>query len=363
MPGSLLLWISFLAILFTGCANESDNNDQDQGDQILLPPDEHCGDPILADVRSVDGNSCGVFEILNDSTHLWVSYAPNASIELERIYLYFGSDKKIPRDNKGNLMPLEFKHEFDHRGKKTMWVGKFPLSEFESCFTVSAYLMLRESTDNASGTGRTLRAWAVGRKLGKAGFGISYCLRDCNRSRMECQNGTAVGEFLTHTQEDWGLGGSDAEQAKFLAENFEKTFPNGLSLGCNEMLHITTVDQVVGFLPNDGAPAALKDDSDTPAGLENALAAELCALTMNLRFDEMFEARCQSPVHLASLEISTGAFKGWKVKDIEQEANVVLGACASNYSPGQMREVLATINANFRLGSVSEGFLVCPNQR
>ena len=67
-----------------------------------------------------------------------------------------------------------------------------------------------------------------------------------------------------------------------------------------------------------------------------------------------------SQLPFGELVISQGDFAGWTVNDVVAEANIALGACATNYSLSSLNDTLSKISQSFTDGVISTGYVVCP---
>ncbi|HET6226379.1 MAG TPA: hypothetical protein VFF27_08880 [Bacteroidia bacterium] len=170
------------------------------------------------------------------------------------------------------------------------------------------------------------------------------------------------GGFRTQTQGGWGAPPNGNNPGKYLHTNFAAAFPNGLTVGCNYTITLTTAQAITDYLPAGGTPAVLTANYTNPTTLKNNLASQLVTLTLAVQFDKYDPKFSSSSAALGNLIIGSGTFKGMKVADLLTEANKVLGGCPSAYTPAQISDVLTTINENFDDGTANGGFLLCPDK-
>ena len=174
--------------------------------------------------------------------------------------------------------------------------------------------------------------------------------------------GMDCGQFRTQTPGGWGSPASGNNPGAYRDAHFTDAFPNGLTVGCDLSLTLTSASSVETFLPSGGTPSSLNQDLIDPNAYGNTLAGHLVALTLSLGFDAMDPDFSQVDLYLGDLLVSNGPFLGMTVTEIVSEASIVLGGCISSYTPSQMTEVLSTINENYVDGSTNNGFLICPGQ-
>lgn len=169
----------------------------------------------------------------------------------------------------------------------------------------------------------------------------------------------AAGNFKTFTQGGWGAVPHGNNPGTYLHNNFASVFPNGLTVGCNYTIKLTTAQAVTDFLPQGGTPSALTINYIDPASQVTVLAGQLVALTLSVMFDAADPSFSSSSASLGSLVVVSGTFAGFTVSDVLNEANKVLGECVSAYSVADMNAILSSINENFDNGTVNNGVLNC----
>jgi streptogramin lyase len=173
--------------------------------------------------------------------------------------------------------------------------------------------------------------------------------------------------FSTYTQGGWGANPKGNNPATYLRSKFATVFPNGLEIGCNNKLRLTSWQAVVDFLPSGTTPTSLPTGILTNPGsrYSNVFAGQLVAATLNVRFDEADPSFSPSPIPLKNLIIASGVFSGWTVNQLIAEANRSIGGCGSAYSFSQLSGALDLFNNNYDKPSVIGGgtnrcYLSCP---
>jgi hypothetical protein len=165
-------------------------------------------------------------------------------------------------------------------------------------------------------------------------------------------------KLRTQTQGGWGAVPKGENPGTYLHANFEGAFPDGLEVGCDFTITLTSAQAVTDFLPNTGTPAALTQDyTDSGALPGNTLAGQVVALTLNVTFDQYDADFGEADSDLADAVITSGDFAGWTVAAVLAEGEKVLGGCESDYSAGDLAEVLGLVNEAFADGIEDTGFL------
>ena len=339
--------------MYTGCSDSEANGVEGEVTALPDPPERPCGSPLLLSVRG-EGPSLGVFEVMNDTYNLWISFNHTAKFQLDRISAFIGSEIQIPRKEGGILDAEKFNVQSTEPSVNGKWVYSIPLEGLPECMTMAVRVELTDLEPDGDDQVH-VKGWGHSGRQG-SGFTFRYCKQSCFWT-SKCA-GVDPGQFVTVGANEWTS--SNGEFSRQLASQFEQLFPGGMEIGCNTEIRIKTVDELEEMFANQGTPKILERNYDGDAGsLNNNFANELCALAITIGFDERNPDFCVSGERLKNLEITQGAFKDWTVAEVFNEANTVLGGCTSNYSAFQMAEVLSEINGNFRNGTAN-GFLECP---
>lgn len=167
------------------------------------------------------------------------------------------------------------------------------------------------------------------------------------------------------SQGSWGAVSNGYDPAAYMNSNFASAFPAStyLTIGCGtRMMRLTTATAVGSFLPTYGSVAMLPSGTLTNPGASysNTFAGELIALKLSIRFDEMNSAFSPASVLLKNMVISSGAFAGWTVQQLVNQADQAIGGCSSAYGINALNSALMTINLNYYQGASGNGYLVCP---
>lgn len=171
----------------------------------------------------------------------------------------------------------------------------------------------------------------------------------------------APGMFRTQTQGGWGANPNGNNPGSYLAANFNAAFPNGLTIGCNNKLRLTSAQAIRDFLPSGTTPAILPPGTMVNPGsaYNNVFAGQLVALTISVGFDSYISDFGSSDMSLGDLEVAGGAFAGYTVNEILALGNAIIGGCSTQFSPSQVSSVIASINENFVDGTTNQNFLDC----
>lgn len=168
------------------------------------------------------------------------------------------------------------------------------------------------------------------------------------------------GQLRTQTQGGWGSQGAGDNPGAYRDAHFDAAFPEGIILGCDYTLTLTSAEAVRAFLPSGGPASALTENLVNPAGYGNVLAGQLIAATLSAGFDAYDAYFAASDVALGDMLISSGDFEGYTVSEVLEAANAYFGGCQNGTSGTALVRVLTGINESHTDGTGSTGFLTCP---
>lgn len=176
-----------------------------------------------------------------------------------------------------------------------------------------------------------------------------------NLSAQDCTG------FKTFTIGGWGTQCNGNNPGCYRDANFAAAFPNGLTIGCNNTLTLTSSAAVLAFLPSGSTPSALPSGAlvDPAQNYSNVLAAQLVGVTLAVGFDNYDPNFASNTGSLGNLTIANGTFAGMSVNDFLAEANRAIGGCVSIYSISDLNDAATAINENFDNGTVDNGYLIC----
>ena len=137
-------------------------------------------------------------------------------------------------------------------------------------------------------------------------------------------------QLRTQTIGGWGNNCSGNNPGCYLHANFDETFPDGLTIGCNagETLLFTSAQAITDFLPCGGPAASLNNSATDPSCISNALAGQLLATALNVGFDDKFEDFGEASQSLRNLVFTNPAYAGYNVGSFLDEAHAALGGCS-----------------------------------
>ncbi len=171
------------------------------------------------------------------------------------------------------------------------------------------------------------------------------------------------GQLRTQTIGGWGAPANGNNPGAYRDANFDAAFPNGLTIGCNNTLTLTSAQAVQQFLPSGGPSAILPAGSMIdPQSYPNTFASQLIGITLSLGFDAYDPNFGASDFALADVVYAEGLFAGMTLAEVVQIANEVVGGCNSNYSISQLNEALTTANENYVDGTQNNGAFNCGEQ-
>lgn len=179
-----------------------------------------------------------------------------------------------------------------------------------------------------------------------------------------CTFAPAAGSHRTQNQATFG-GGVRTTTGAYLHNNFAAAFPNGLTIGCNNSMTLTSATAIRSFLPSSGQPMPMIQNYMDPIStgrfcLANNLAGNMVALALNIGFDQFDPNYSPSDLALADLTIDSGPFANMKVSDLYIMGEKSLGGCQAAYNPALISDAIQSINENFLNGNTAGGFLLEP---
>ncbi len=190
------------------------------------------------------------------------------------------------------------------------------------------------------------------------------CTATCSTTINVTANNACSG-IRTETQETWGAQPAGNNMALYLMYNFASAFtaPNYLTIGCgSRQMRITSGWAALSFLPSNGTIAALPSGTMVnPTSYNNTFAGQLVALKLNVRFDEFYTNFSPATTLLKNMVIANGLFAGWTVAELIQVADEKIGSCGSSYTREALNAAITAINEGYAGGTMSSGYLICPN--
>lgn len=317
-------------------------------------PGSVCGAPHEAALLAGRTIRVGSVTVANSEDALYVLLAAADGWLLTESHVAAGSDPaELPQTRSGNPAPGRFPAGREYRPPARQDLYAFPLSAFRSSEIVVA--VHAAVVDDA---GRRESAWAEGEPFPGRNWAmyVRYTVHPCGPPSL-------AGLFRTHTQDSWGGAPAGENAAGYLAARFDSAFPQGLRIGAPEGRSVlfTSAPAILDFLPQRGAPAPLARSEVNPRDLQNSLAGETTALTLNVVFDQADPAFAAASVPLADLVVADPAspFHGWRVSQVLDAANRILAGTWTGLSPEAAAEAARRINENFENGE-DRGFLRLP---
>jgi len=319
----------------------------------------------------------------NDAQFLYVQITTSGGWTLSASNIFVGDCNNVPTGtnigyggygghggycgpkNNNNNNPFNYRNNHP-RGTNT-YTLTVPLAEVQSCFCVAVRVTVSRFRNRCN---QTETAWANGTRVsnhyGNNAQFFSYCIQACpppppppdTTPVFVCN--LEPGQYRTQSQASWGAMPDGSNAATYLHTNFAAAFPNGLTVGGNFSITLTSAQAVTDFLPVGGVAQPLTQNLTNPTSLFNTLAGQVVALTLTVTFDQVDPSFGASKFLLRDLIMDQGPFAGWTVGAILAEANTVLGGGASSFTAAQLSSALATINANFEDGFSNNLFLTCP---
>lgn len=170
-----------------------------------------------------------------------------------------------------------------------------------------------------------------------------------------------AGIYRTETHGSWGQDCHGNNVGCLRDAYFTSAFPNGLVVGGNHTLTLTTSQSVADLLPTGGRAGSLTRDYLNPTATSAGnFAGKVVALAINVAFGNSGVAGFAD---LGSLIIAYGPFMNYTVDELLALANSALGGDLSglpvNATLEQLSAAVASVNSNFT-GRGSSGYLLDP---
>ncbi|MFZ6051114.1 HYR-like domain-containing protein [Halocola ammonii] len=167
-------------------------------------------------------------------------------------------------------------------------------------------------------------------------------------------------QFRTQTPGGWGAPPNGNNPGAYLHANFEETFPNGVTIGCDNSFTFTTAQSITSFLPSGGQPSPLPAGNQVnPANYGNSFAGHVLSLSISVGFDNAIANFGDAQGNLSDAIVSGGPLSGMTVGEVLAEANAVIGGCDSDFSLSDLHETVTSINENYVDGDQDNGYVSC----
>jgi hypothetical protein len=169
--------------------------------------------------------------------------------------------------------------------------------------------------------------------------------------------------FKTFTQGGWGSTPNGNNPGTILANGFSTVFPNGLTIGCNNKIVLTSATAVRNFLPQGSSARVLNAGTltnPTRSTYSNVLAGQLVAATLSTEFDAKQASFATSSANLKDLKVSSGPFFDKTVAEVLTMANNFIGGCGSTNTASQFNTILTSLNQSYDNGNATGSQFVCP---
>jgi hypothetical protein len=161
-------------------------------------------------------------------------------------------------------------------------------------------------------------------------------------------------KLTTFTMGGWGCRPSGNNPGKFLADNFEDVYPDGVTIGGVKTAKFTSAKAIEWFLPSGGTPCPLTQNTVNQTKPLGVLAGQVLALQLGVDFSNAGK----TAAGLANAKFKYGKFAGKTVGYVLTLANQCLGGAAlpSGISYSDLSDACATVNENYD-GGINGGKL------
>lgn len=342
-----------LALVIMSCNSEPSPCFQDYTvhEPIELACDTIFTTPFLAGQTIPVGDvSVGLQE-----NNLLVTFTTTGDWVMDESHVYVGDCGDIPLSGGCNPQFGQFPFSVDHVPPVQYYVYEIPLSSIDSCFCFIAHAAVRNLV-----TGEEETAIGDGDydfPGNRWGWISTICLgdlTDCDPCDIN------EGDYRTQTQGGWGAAPSGNNPGTYLHNNFESAYPNGVSIGCDFTITLTSAQAVTDFLPQGGGPLVLSQNYIDPTQSDiSTLAGNLLAAQLALDFDTYDPNFGAASGSIGDLLVAEGEFVGLTVSEILVIGNQALGGCPVNYTLSSINDALSAISNTFVDGTGYSGYLIC----
>ncbi|MDH7569215.1 MAG: SdrD B-like domain-containing protein [Armatimonadota bacterium] len=171
-----------------------------------------------------------------------------------------------------------------------------------------------------------------------------------------------AGNYRTQTQGGWGSKPSGNNPGAFLAANFSRVYPSGVTIGGRYTIKLRSAKAVEDFLPQGGTAAALKknyviDPANGLAAPKKTEAGVLAGQVLALQLSVDFSRAGLTRPGLELLKVQRGPLAGVTVAQVLAWGNAALGGDSVPVSISVLNEVLTNCNEAFDDGTTNTGYL------
>lgn len=178
---------------------------------------------------------------------------------------------------------------------------------------------------------------------------------------LNAQGKCDLSGYVTFTKTEWSADANGNNAGTIRDIYFLQAFPQGLTVGGNYKIKLSSSKAAAVYLGSSGTPGKLtqnySDPLQTEAGL---LGTHLAALLLNVTMDGL--SPIIKAIKFSDLVITQGRFQGKTVAEFMVLANAALGGAdiaSAGYSYSDLSDAASRINENFDSGSADKGFLTC----
>jgi hypothetical protein len=349
--------VAFLLPAIPGCLDDSGSP---KAAVLGVTSAGTCGEPLDVALLACRNTPVGSVTVSNSEDTLYLLVATRDGWSMTLSHLALGCDPaELPQTRSGNPVPGRFPYSRSYIPPASQDLYALPLPSFP-CREI--FVAFHADVAQLDSSGRTVReesAWAAGEPFPGRNWGMYF-----RYSVRTCEPPPPPTTFVTYTQEAWGDAPSPDNAAGYLSARFGDAFPGGLMIGSpsGNWALFTDAQAVLDFLPQAGRPGPLDGRSLNPRDLQNVLAGQATALTLNITFDSIDPAFSPHGTPLAELVVADPASPcvGLRVDEVLRSANEVLGGFPGRFAPEEINECVTRINENFENGQVDRGYLRLP---
>ena len=271
---------------------------------------------------------------------------------LNKYHIYFGAEQELPKTKRhGNPKIGKFNYNSGNLGSVPSIELRIPINpDGDKPVVIAVHGEVSGPTNET--------AWGEGEQITLGGSWAMFnrfVIDVCNTNSTNFCTG-----FQTLTQDQWGdpnsLGGS------ILSDDFIQIagLDNIISVGCNDSTEYDNGDDLLAYLPDNGAIVNLTTSYFNNTSSVSATAGELIGLRLNLAADANIPTFSTAETALGEQEyIEFNDYFGLTVNQILLDGQQVLTGCLTN-NLVELTGAVEAINNSYANGNSGEDILFCP---
>jgi len=318
-----------------------------------------CSDVLKLNLHNNEAETLGDVEILFDFSKLYLNFQPKNNWIVTASFTHIGDMDRLEYTDNCDPDYFNFLYQNNNIDQSEDLEQEISLIEVDSIFSIIIVAVVNRINSNGTIDSAVLYAEGNNQIFEDRNWErfsrihMIPCLDDNN-----CN--TDPGTYRTETQSSWGTIPHGNNSGTYLHNYFDDAFPNGLRIGCDKTIRLTSAQSITDFLPQNGPLLQLDSSLNNPSASNiSTLAGHLLAVELALGFDQRDPDFSDTDFPLGELVIAQGPFANTTVIEFVDIANQAFGKCTNAYDFDEISMALDRITENF-YNNKSEGYLACP---